>query len=643
MKKFLAASLLLAASAQAQTPQQDPPKGEVIFERHGEPAEPQKDAIQPIPPSREAAPETIPDITDTERSALTFTAYDLDVRLTPATSRLAMRARLTVRNDGATPLKHIALQVSSSLKWESATLVADTQRTHLPLAQHLLETDADHTGAASEAVLTLPSPLAPGASLTLDTFYSGAITQNSTRLERIGAAHDEAAKADWDAITDDAVALRGFGDVLWYPVAAPQLFLGQGAQLFDAIGQIRLRESTASVHLRLNVEYAGDPPVAAYFCGRRRALKNVSDNDAAPVVNAPGLATAEFAATPLGPRVLSFFLIWSPEIFAAPVAGASTSSGVLAIETTDESQLPLVTANAKEAAALLADWLGPQPLSSLAILDHSGQPFEDGPFLVAPLSALGGPDAGPAMTHSLTHAWVQTGRPWMDEGLAQFFVLLGIERTRGREAATAQLNVLLQPLTLMEPALEPGKDGPVGQPLPSATSELYFRRKAAAVWWMLRDLAGEDALKQALGAWRVQPASTATPEQDTARFEALLEKTAAKDLHWFFDDWVLHDRGLPDLTIVDVTPRELPASAGKSSGWLVAVTVRNDGAATADVPLIIRSGTYSTTQRMRIPGFGTSTTRIVVEAPPTQILLNDGSTPEQRTSTHTRDIVLRAR
>jgi hypothetical protein len=231
----------------------------------------------------------------------------------------------------------------------------------------------------------------------------------------------------------------------------------------------------------------------------------------------------------------------------------------------------------------------------------------------------------------------------MDEGLAQFFVLLAIERTRGREAATSQLTALLQPLTLMEPALEPGKDAPIGQPLPSSSSELYFRRKAAAVWWMLRDLAGEDALKQALGAWRVQPASTQTPEQDTTRFEALLEKTAAKDLHWFFDDWVLHDRGLPDLTIVDVTPRELPASVGKSSGWLVAVTVRNDGAATADVPLIIRSGSYSTTQRMRIPGFGTSTTRIVVEAPPTQILLNDGTTPEQRTSTHTRDIVLRAR
>jgi hypothetical protein len=327
---------------------------------------------------------------------------------------------------------------------------------------------------------------------------------------------------------------------------------------------------------------------------------------------------------------MSLFLINSPETFAGP----------LGVETTHEADLALVSANAKDSAALLADWLGPQPLSSLAVLDHAGQPFEDGPLLVAPLAALDAPEAVPALTHSLTHAWVQTGRPWMDEGLAQFFVLLGVERTQGREAAVAQLGSLLQPLTLAEPALEAGKPAPAGQPLPNATSEFYYRRKAAAVWWMLRDLAGNDALKQSLQAWRVQPVSTQTPQQDAVRFETVLEKTSGKDFRWFFEDWVLNDRGLPDLTIVDITPRELAPSLGKSAGWLVAVTVRNDGAAVADVPLVIRSGSFSTTQRLRIPGFGGTSTRIVVEAPPTEVLLNDGSTPEQRTSTHSREIVM---
>ena len=153
-------------------------------------------------------------------------------------------------------------------------------------------------------------------------------------------------------------------------------------------------------------------------------------------------------------------------------------------------------------------------------------------------------------------------------------------------------------------------------------------------------MVGDDPLKLTLQAWRERPASTNTPEQTALAFEAALEKNYGKDLHWFFDDWVLHDRGLPDLTLADVTPRTVPASAGRSSGWLVAVTVRNDGAAVADVPLIIRSGSYSTTQRMRIPGFASITTRVVVEAAPTEVLLNDGGTPEQRSSTHSRDIAL---
>ena len=114
------------------------------------------------------------------------------------------------------------------------------------------------------------------------------------------------------------------------------------------------------------------------------------------------------------------------------------------------------------------------------------------------------------------------------------------------------------------------------------------------------------------------------------------------DLGGFFDDWVLHDRGLPDLTLVDVTPRQLPAGQGHDSGWLVAVTVRNDSGAVAEVPLIVRSGSFSSSRRMRIPGFGSATERILVEAPPTEVVVNDGSTPEVRTSVHTRAIVTHA-
>ena len=317
------------------------------------------------------------------------------------------------------------------------------------------------------------------------------------------------------------------------------------------------------------------------------------------------------------------------------------------METNDETRLPLLFAAAKDAGAILKDWLGLQPLTSLTVLDQAGQPFEDGALLVAPLRDLTGADAGPALTYGLSHAWIDTGEPWMDEGLAQFFVLLSVERTRGREAAEAQLATVVEPLALGETAPAEHPDpaetgGPEPQPLPEAWSEIFYRRKAAAVWWMLRDLAGEEVLKQALQTWRARPVSRNNPAQNALLFEGELEKISGKNFHWFFDDWVLHDRGLPDLSIGEVTPRELVSSTGRKTGWLVAVTVHNDGAAVADVPVVVRANSLSATQRMRIPGFATVTQRVLIEAAPTDIFVNDGSIPEQRTSRHSKAITMHA-
>jgi aminopeptidase N len=218
--------------------------------------------------------------------------------------------------------------------------------------------------------------------------------------------------------------------------------------------------------------------------------------------------------------------------------------------------------------------------------------------------------------------------------------LLWTEQQQGREAAVAQLNDLLQPVTLAEPALTATDTTTNGQPLISASDDLFYRRKAAAVWWMLRSIAGDEPFIAALDQWLTQPISHDSPSQQASAFEHLLEKTSNKDLTWFFADWVLRDRGLPDLTIAAVEPRQLPAGAGHNSGWLVAVTLRNDGAAAAEVPLTIYSGAFNTTKRLRIPGFSTITDRIVVTAPPTQVTLNDGTTPEVRTSLHTESIII---
>jgi hypothetical protein len=576
--------------------------------------------------------------------AQTPIAYDLDAHLAPATSSLAMHARVTLRNDTTAPLTHLTLQLSSTLHWDSITL--DKQK--LPFTQTLLDTDADHTGRASDADITLPTPLAPSATLQLDTFYSGTLAADTTRLTRIGASPAQAADSDWDAISPDSITLRGFGNVLWYPVSSPPLFLGDGAKLFQAIAAARARDQLVPIHLHLALDYTGEPPVAAYFCGRRQPLTALPDDPDAPIATGSGIATADFATEPLGFRLPSLFVLYQPEQILSPL---------LAVSTTDDKSLPALTASAKAIAPLLELWFGPHPISALTILDHPGQPFEDGPLLVAPIATLSTSTSAEALTHSLTHAFVQTGQPWFDEGVAQFLALLYTEQQKGQPTALAEYRDLLRPLILAEPAPEPVKGtasavpkdapykegalAPAGQPLISATSELYFRRKSAAIFWMLRALIGEDPLARSLIAWRSQPLLHTSPDAQAIGFEHLLEKTSGKDLAWFFRDWVLNDRGLPDLSIVAVEPRQLPAGQGHDIGWLVAVTVHNDGAATADVPLILRSGPLETIKRLRIPAFATVTERYVLPAPPTQIQLNDGTTPEQQTSLHTRDLALK--
>jgi hypothetical protein len=607
-----------------------PPKGEVLFEQHTEPEKPAA--------ADAAAQDVVPEITDAERSAERITAYDLDLRLTPATAELSVRARLTVRNASATALTRLVLQVSSALRWESATMLP--AGTALKVAQHLLDTDADHTGAARELVLTLPEPLAPGASVMLDTFYAGAVKADATRLTRIGASPAKAAATDWDQVSASDTSLRGFGNVMWYPVASPALFLGDGAKLFQAIAAARLRDQAATMRLRLAVEYQGESPVAAYVCGRRLALKALADDVDAPTATGHGIASGDLAEEPIGFRLPSLFLVNHAEALAAPLADGAK---LLAVETEDDAVLPRLSDSALGAAPLLQQWFGPKPLSALTVLDHTGEPFEDGPLVVAPAATLAASSSAEALVHSLSHAWVQTGQPWMDEGLAQFMALAWTEQQQGRAAMVDQLTELLRPLALAEPALtseQVASGKGVGEPIIASADELYYRRKSAAVWLMLRGIVGDGTLAAALTAWRVEPVSKASASEQAVALERLLEKLSGKDLGWFFRDWVLNDRGLADLSIVDVAPRTLPAGKGHDSGWLVAVTVHNDGAAEVEVPVVIRSGSYSTTKRLRVPAFGNVTDRVVVEAAPTQVVVNDGTTPETTESVHTRDVVL---
>jgi aminopeptidase N len=283
----------------------------------------------------------------------------------------------------------------------------------------------------------------------------------------------------------------------------------------------------------------------------------------------------------------------------------------------------------------LKDWLGPSPLTPLMILDQDGQPFEDDALLVAPMHIVDPSALTPALLHSLTHAWFRSSHVWLDEGMPQFMSLLWAEQTQGRESALRQLQDQANGLSLAEPALEKNAERTKeGQSLIRASDEIYYRTKASAVLWMLRSIAGDEALQHAFELYRRDGKADADPKQ----FQHVLERETNKDLGWFFDDWVYRDRGLPDLSIVNVTPRVLSTKEGSES-WLVAIEVKNDGDAAAEVPVTVRSGTLTSTQTLRVMARSSASTRMVFPGVPEEVQVNDGSVPEMTASIHTRKIV----
>jgi hypothetical protein len=601
-------------------PEQAAPHGKVLFNRDQE-----SPAVEKTPKAPEK--QSVVAVTDAERASLLFTAYDLDVHLAPAQSHLAVHAGFTVKNSGKEPLTRLILQISSSLKWESLALRNAGRVSALSFTVQTIDTDADHTGKATEAVVSLPQPLEPGRSAELTGFYSGEVSHSAERLERIGAPSDQAARADWDRISPEGTALRGFGNVLWYPTAAAPVFLGDGAKLFQSVGLTKLQQAAATVRLRLTVEYVGDAPDAAFFCGRREQLKAVSENQSLPVAESPGVATAEFSDRPLGFR--------TPSLFVTDRAATVTNDSLISAVTDHYDALPSYDTAAEKVRPLLVEWLGPGPLSVLSIIDHNGQPFEDDALLVAPMRASAPDTLAPTLAHSLAHAWFRSSHVWLDEGVAQFLSLQWMEQSLGREAAVAHLQEEAKALALVEPP--PAKSANAiteGQSLIQASDEVYYRTKAAAVLEMLRSIVGDDALRRALQLYREDKM-----DSDPKEFQRVLERSSRREVGWFFDDWVYRDRGLPDLSIANVTPRAIEQIGNKGSGWLVAVEVRNDGGAVAEVPVTVRSGTLTATQRLRIPGRSSASTRIVFEGTPEEVLVNDGTVPEVESSMHTKRIV----
>ena len=496
-----------------------------------------------------------------DREAFSFSKYDLDVRIEPEQQRLAVRGKITLRNDSASPQKNLTLQISSTLDWRSIQFEGKP----VQFVSQPYTSDIDHTGALSEAIVTLPREVPPKGTVEVEVGYEGIIPLDTTRLTRIGVPAEVARHSDWDRIDKSFTAVRGIGYVAWYPVATESANLSEGNSVFETVARWKARELEAQLRIKLSQSGEGTP--TTLVCnGEAGGLRSSEQTGTAyESVN-------ECAFQRLGESVPLFVAGRYDEMDQPSVNISYVPDHRAAAETYAQA--------AQQAAPFVTEWFGaPKGAAEVKaevveLNDPEAAPYESGSMLLTPLNT--DPKlAQLTVVHQLTHAAFFSPRPWIYEGLAHFAQAIARERESGRQSALDFIGLHRTALAEAEKALaaEKSKNSGADEALVSTSIEEFYRSKAMYVWWMLRDMIGDDALKKALAAYR--PADDTTPSY----MQHLIEAQTKRDLGWFFDDWVYHDRGLPNFHIVAAYPWEAVGDA-----HVVTVTLENLGNAGAEVP-----------------------------------------------------------
>ena len=551
-----------------------------------------------------------------DREAFSITNYDLNLQIEPEQHRLGARGKITLRNDTANPQKIAVLQISSSLDWR-AIKAGDKA---VQVVRQPYTSDIDHTGSLSEAIVTLPQEVAPHAIIDVDIAYEGVIVLDATRLTRIGTPEDAAKNSDWDQIDDKFIALRGAGYVAWYPIATDVANLTEGDTLFEVLVRWKTREAGSKMHLRI----AFSPPTSwlTFPIDENGKLRRVGAEPEA-LFNAidctfegndryEGSLFFDCRSQPLrldSPTLLiaQYQVLENPVIELRYLKGHESAAAAFA-----ESAQPVVP--------LIADWFGPlrEKAKTADLPGPDAVPFESGSLLFTPLTRKDSIQAGLAVAHQLAHASFLSFRPWIEEGLAHFAQALYLEQQKGRQAALDYMGVhrtALNQIESKETALDSAQE--VSRSLVNTVNDQLFRSKAMCVWWMLRDMIGEAALKKAIAAYQ--------PEQDKdpSYMQHLIAAQTPRDLQWFFDDWVYHDRGLPDFRIESAFTSKTP-----TNGFILTVTLDNLGNAGAEVPVNIKLARVEVTKRIEVRAKSKTTVRVETPAAPQEIRVNDGSVPE---------------
>jgi hypothetical protein len=540
-----------------------------------------------------------------DREAFSITNYDLNAQVDPEQHRLGVRGKITLRNDRVTSQNIAVLQVSSSLDWRSIR----AGEKPLQFVRQPYTSDVDHTGSLSEAIVTLPQEVAPHGTIDLEIAYEGVVVLDATRLTRIGAPEDAAKNTDWDQIAPDFTAVRGAGYVAWYPIATDVANLSEGDSLFEVLARWKAREARSQAHMKISLSRNSETPPVELVVDDPLCIVTRKESGQEQRIESDctfhslQLTVPSFAIADYGTVDRNSITIYNLRGHAA-AAEASADA-------------------AEKVAPLVSEWFGHQreKAQTIDLPDGNAAPFEIGTFRFTPL----GRDtklAGLAAAHQLAHASVSSPRPWIEEGLAHFAQALYLEQEKGRQAALDYLGTHRSALNTVEPSASAprSEEGEANHSLINTVNEELYRSKAMCVWWMLRDMLGDAALKKAIAAYK--------PEQDKepSYMPRLISAQTQRDLEWFFDDWVYRDHRLPDFKVVAAY-----AQKTMNGSFMLTITLENQGGAGAEVPVLIRSVHGDVTKRIEVRAKRKTTVRVEMPAAPQEIVVNDGSVPESET------------
>jgi hypothetical protein len=540
-----------------------------------------------------------------DREAFTFTHYDLDVRVEPEQQRLGVRGKIMLRNDSTVAQKNLVLQVSSTLTWKSIQIAGK----RVQFETHEYTSDIDHTGALSEAIVSLPHEVPPKGTVELEIGYEGVISLETSRLTRIGVPEDKAKHSDWDQISKSFTAVRGIGYVAWYPVATEAAILSEGNSVPEAVGRWIVKHVDTTMDLVLQ----STSEQAIYFSGTPSVAEVQTDSSAKtirafhlmkPGVNVPTFVIASYLQLPPQNSIDVVYLPGQEETAKDYAEAASQIDPAVRVEG------------------------GSGNLQILGLPEAYASPFVTQGMLLTPLGSDLTNEAELDMVYAIARQQVQSPRAWIQEGLAHYAQAAFVEEHKGLQSALDYLNGHTAALVDAERTAKTAASPETAHSLVEAPDDLYLQAKSMYVWWMLKDMLG-NLPTEALVNYH------ANEDKDPTYMPRLITTGSKRDLQWFFDDWVYHDRGLPDFRVVSVFSR--PLDSGR---FLVTMTLENLGRAGAEVPVLLRIEGGEVRQRVELRGQAKTSLRIEASSKPLEVVINDGSVPESDMSNNTYKIDL---